>query len=336
MSTSLSLYFDSEKSIFESLKTQDYDLLRAHYMTIRVLCDKLGITNIQDFHYHKYPTDGFVVKNTVLEYLPEVNIGTENNDIGIILHAQTSDVDRLVHFLKSCNKVIYYNSDPEFVNQPFLDNRMVLRYILDHPNSELSKLFNSKVVCIITGIKNQYDMITRLFNKPTYYIPQLINPDIPVVESIKHYDAFLINTSKTYKDIQLKLLDRGYKVLSLVNHPGAIVPGVDAMVCSGSGCNYKLLLELVSKCRYYVCTNTYWSDIRTKDLNYAIHSYGSKYLESYYGGTIPVPGFLDEDGILKFMDEDHKYSDFNRWMNKNFSINTYLKEFDAILKNLSE
>lgn len=338
----LNIFTDNEDSIIDTQFNQGYDSLRSHYVFLEYLAKELEFEDIVDYH--------FTSKHTKLHSSTHLSMNKEftyslydgkSPYIGVILHSRvtSTNLERLKSFIKYSDSIIYYNSDPEFNTGPNCDN--MLLYFLSTADEEFIKLFKSKVKVIITGLSNQVEVLDiklKDYKIPVIFIPQLINREIRRLENPKYYDAFVINNSYYYKEVIDKLLAAGLSVFTLVKDKEAIIPGVSAHLCKGMGIEYRLLLDLVSRCKYYVGTNTYWGrSVEDTNTYYAPHSLSSKYLESYYGRTIPVSASKNPDQVVKYIQCNNRYKTldyYDTWMKSKFSIESNQINIDKVCKLL--
>lgn len=338
----ISVLIDGNSSIQELQYTCEYASIRSHYYNLELIANKLQFDDILNYHSKDKiynVLSGSELSFTNYTYDPVLS----KDDLGIILHhiVLPENKDRLINFIKDKRKIIYYCSDNEFKVGNLVDNHMLLYYCINNPDDELSKLLFDKLILIIDGLCENSTLKYYLPNIPIIHFPQLINPKVPIIKDpTKYYDFFLINISKSYKGVIDILVDQGYKILTLVGSEKAVHPKVYAIVFRNNGYPYYPLIELVSKCKFYLGTNTYWSDDEDAPYKYyCSDAYTSKYLESYYANTIPVPSYLTPNMIdywIKNTNIPELNNNFRSWMENNMTSNNFKSKLNDICNIINQ
>lgn len=326
------LYTENEKSIKESLCSLSYNFIRSHHYSIFHLARLLNADDVLDSK--PLPTLLQVVEGSDLYYtskeFPEYTLNSASpsdydESIGVIFHCAVtkSNYHELYNFLSNVTQVIYYNSDKD-LHPDFFIKSMFLSYVIKNPNDPLSILFKKKCNFMMTGYSYMKNLMEKTFNIPTYYVPQIINPNFPKFKSEKVYDGFIINTGKMQKQVVDELKD--FKILSLVKD-GAFVPGHDSISCPGNGMHLDILLTAVSMCKYYVSTYLFQMDTDYRQISkISMHNLTSKYFECYYSNTYPITSLKTLGNISDIMRTDTYKTNirpFKAWMEDNFTLNNY-------------
>jgi hypothetical protein len=339
MKVKVCVFTDSPVSRNRAIIKQDYDLYRSHYIALQYICRYFR----QDVIY-EYKDIDYEVEPKVSYSARIIPVKPDNIRLGIILHSKVTEYNKdiLIEFISKCENIIYYNSDPEFNTSELVKDPMLLNYIFNN-NDLLTELFRSKLKYIITGLKDQEFLLRNKLCTTVDFVPQLLNNQISTITSNKYYDIFMISNSSKLKNLVNELEASGLRVFILCPYSYRYNDNASgAYICGGNGTDYDMLINLVSQCKYYLGTNTYWADsIEDQDNYYVNQCITSKLFESFYGNTIPIPAAVRRKDILKYIQEinpiyDEVLMDFKLYMRKTFDIKNYKQILDKVCQSIKE
>lgn len=328
------LYTPGDSSILDSLNYMSYNYIRSHHYYLFHLARYLGCHQILDAKPSRTKlvplgTDLYYTLNEFKEYnLKSACLSDWSDSVGVVFHQSIeTEVDyvNLLEFMNKCKKIIYYVSDPEF-DSSYLGGKMVLNLIKENEYPDLTKIFINKGL-ILSGFKSVQEECVRYFSVPCIYVPQLINPNIPIFSGDKMYDAFMINTNSCNKKIADYLSSRGAKLLVLTSNRD-YCENQDFIECKGSGLNLDLLLSAMSLCRYHATTYRFLTNPDPEMIDkYTIHNHTFKYFECYYANSLPMTANKSLSMIGDIVTSKELYnqslSGFRRYMEDNFKLSNF-------------
>lgn len=331
------LYQGTGESIRDSLIKMTYNNIRSHHYILFHLSRLLGCTNVLDGSpsYTGKIAEGSELYYTLREFkeynFDSVKLGDYSESLAVLFHTtiNKSNYNKILSIISSSKYFIYYNSDPEF-NKDYLGGEMFLNFIRNNPNDRLSLLFKSRCILIFTGFPFMVNQLS-VFDKPVIYIPQIINPNIPRINSRKIYDVWMINTSPFHKHLSDALIDNGISVLALTQN-GEYCEGIPYIECKGSGLNLDFLIASVSLCKYYIGSYPVLEDQDSMMIRkYSTWNHTSKVLESYYANTYWLSSNKNfNQCVYAIKNNLHKnQKNFNEYVESNFSLSKYKSQLLA-------
>lgn len=324
----------------------DYNFLRSHGYAMFYIANEIGCLNVYDGNPNQFQ---HIVKGSDLYYIlkafpqytfTQANVNDYADAISFIptIHVDHNQ-EKLIRMVSRSKNLIYYNSDPEF-DKDYKDGKMILQWILDNPENILSRYFLSRCKLIITGFKTQVKEIQSRYPQiPVVYLPQVINPSIPLIRNKdKDFDAFIINTSPDQKYVADYLTSQGVKLLVLTFNKDWCIEGQSCIEFKHGGLPMDFLLSAVSLCKYYIGSYFWRQDVPWQMmLKYASWSHSSKVLESYYAGTEWISTNKNVDQVVDYiLNNRYNPSKYFNYIEQNYSINNYKSEIDKIVQICKE
>ena len=316
----------------------EYSFIRAHYMSLTLLADVLGAEDIVEFtnEESKYPrVEGSELSFTKYSFNPcnESNPG----DLLVIMHHQYSK-ERMSEILQISNRfsnIAYYCSDPEYSAANEIDPPYFSRYLSENKNDPAVLTILNKLRVIFCGLAYVLRPLSSRFDIPIVYLPQLINPDIKIEPSFKFYDAFVLDNCLGMNRLANKVANGGNSVLNFYKYPNLFI---DNKVVTNTkdeswSSTYIDYIRMISQCKYFVGTNSgigRYDQYKSFEV-FNHHSYCSRYLESYYANTIPVPAAYNEELTAKIIKDDlGDLASFKEWMERNFMPDLFINSINQV------
>lgn len=333
-----------------------YNNLRSHGYMIAKLAEKLG-TDELSFSTDSGCTGTTLSKgddfNYTMKEMPNLILSeckhTDKAKYGILVQSlvDLTYIDRLNDFVDSVDNLYIYSSDYEYelrkntFNLGFLFEFMRNQMDTNGPHLDLVYKIKSKLVVAFCGWYH-IGVITKYgLDIPTEFIPQVINPNIPVMKPDfnRPYDGFFMGMNQRTVDFMnmsdnKKFISIQYRDYSV---PHTEYRNVVQVQQAGICTDIPTMLSIGSLSKFHCITNSWknlYPELEQNSDMYVNQTF--KIFEAYYCGMYPLNPAQDWNAAMLYMnaDEDNYYKmmkEFREEFEENYSAEKWIPKLEPYL-----